>query len=213
VDDELQWVKNVLTPNLYQSLENTKKKVYVDFGHHSLYFYRGLALYLLEKDPMFCSTLHIVRIRRERYELAQSLMYIRESEKQKSLSQMVYRFVPAERKQDVLLPPPVDSSGNSVFQKLTTYQQMLWFIDETEARWLQFKLNYQHISGLELHEVSWTNADNSMPGVVKQISHWLGGHPSMKIHQLKKHAGDLTVNKAYGKNADMDYWRMMNFTE
>ena len=196
-EDEENFVSNVLTPFLARLIHITQKSIIVDFGHANLFYYRGIARHFLSRSRRggmytFCKHLHFVRIRRERYESATSLMYRTPTRSKTSLCEDVpYAYCPYNNSESVLLHPV----SKTAWHDLGVLEQMLWYIDEVEARWQEFKALYKD-TAIRFTEVSWAaNQDgfNILPDVVNITSSILQATPRRHLHRRNIHVNHSTT--------------------
>lgn len=187
--DEYEFVKKQYVPFILQC--RGQHQTLVDLGHHNLFFAKALIEYLLSETKF---RFIFVRIRRERYELAVSLIF---GTPGTALTNMCkdtgWRLCPFERREDVIIPVP----NERVWAKLTNFQQALWMIDEVEARWLSFIAAFPQMERLE---VFWEKAGGpaSFDAAAMAVGD-LFGVQSAPYHWLHKkvHAGKLFKNLSY----------------
>jgi hypothetical protein len=134
----------------------------VDLGHWNLFYYRGMYEYFTNTTQRGrtrtyqCKKMLWVRIRRSRYEAAVSLTYLTEGAEVRDIcASMAVGFCPYQNEQAVLLHPP----KRHVWDQLDHFQQALWLIDETEARWQAFKRDHLDMHFIELP--TWSSHSNA----------------------------------------------------
>jgi hypothetical protein len=165
--DEESFVQTQLAPFFNRLTVNSNKRIIVDLGHANLFYYRGIAKYYLNPNKTwpFCNELEFVRIRRSRYEAAKSLMYRSPGHPRTNLcADVKYGYCPYKNSGSVILHPVSEEAWN----KLDVYQQMLWLIDETEARWQLFKKKHAD-SGIRMTEIFWSSHGQSADRLDKSI--------------------------------------------
>lgn len=158
-ENELEFVKSQFIPLMVQMRHNAT--TLVDLGHHNLYFIYGLLKYM--KLNPFKYKILFVRIRRERYESALSLSY---SSSRHSVCNMLFRYCPYDRQDDIILKLKNMSKWNTEF---SDYHKALWLVDEVEARW-QYLLKV-YSSYIQYIEVYWSKfIPNSLNQAALNIS-------------------------------------------
>ena len=186
----------------------------MDLGHHSLYWGDELLASFAKNQRM--GSLALLRIRRDRYETAHSLLFRNSSGWfLDNITDYKWGYYPYHRPEDVLLKPP----SREVWESLNPFQTFLWFQDEVEARWQQFldkyKFKYPNIFFSELY---WSNESPGSMGVVAgEVGEWLGARnhsiPLPKKH-VKPHAGnasDFVARLPQYVSWDMEYRARMGY--
>jgi hypothetical protein len=165
---EKEFVRQIYIPSMIKYREN--KTVLIDLGHHNIFFIDALISHLLyETSYRFI----LVRIRRNRYETANSLMYKDKKHIYGHISQLKYRYYPFDRTEQVILKVNFET-----WQKFGIFQQALWFIDETEAQWQRIIQTYPTI---EFINIMWSQEDqSSFDKAIQKIGTLLGLSPRSK---------------------------------
>jgi hypothetical protein len=208
--DEFEWVKNVYMPALIAAKGDNQ--TLVDLGHHNLYFMNALLNHLDSLNYSYA----IVRIRRNRYEVALSLLFT-ETHSPKSenpCNTLLFRLCPFDRVEDVILHPP----NKYIWNKFTAFQKALWMIDEVEARWdLIKKRNKLH--PFHILEVYWGKAyPGSIEDAIAKVAKLIGMNVNLHsgaVPNLKLHVGNKTKSEFNSLNAwkqDVAYMRQMKYS-
>lgn len=123
-------------------------RIMMDLGHYNLFYYNGIVQYFTSpkyasiRPDNVCKNILFVRIRRPRLETAFSLYYRSTGNSITNIcNDFTVNYCPTTNPHSVILHPPSLESWNN----LTAFQQTLWIIDETNARWHKFKQMYPHI--------------------------------------------------------------------
>ena len=193
--DEVEFVRDTLAPMFNKLSASHKTTVMFDIGHADLFYYRGIARYFLTQKHAvpFCNALRFVRVRRERYETAQSLVYGMGGNMKLNLCDSVtYGYCPHMNTHAVMLHPP----SAAVWKRFSVFQQMLWFTDETEARWLTLRQQY-NTSNIQFSEVYWSSANDSLHQCVDEIKEFIGagGGSTGPLKVTHVHAKQYHQNK------------------
>jgi hypothetical protein len=169
--DEYDYVRQHMFPTIMETLKD-KQLTFFDNGHHNLYFIYGLLRYLKEIEtikPTF--RYRFLRIRRNRVESALSLEHSRSHKHDLDPVELMIRFHPFERPNDVILKIP-----QATWDKFSNYQKSLWVVDETEARW-QWIIKKKYPS-LKYTDVYWEStpglSNNTFNEAVRAIANVLG---------------------------------------
>lgn len=219
--DEENFVSKKLAPFMNSAIQDSNKKILVDLGHANLFYYRGIARYFSKyvsrQNETFCSKIHFIRIRRERYESATSLMYINPKKRKgdNMCRTIIYGFCPYENTDSVLLVPPSRKKWDS----LNAFQHALWLIDETEARWEAFQKDIKgtSITTSELYWCSNCEGDSSISHATALVARILktaavrsSNLPHQHVHagQMQKNDSDELERK---RNDDREYQQAMNY--
>lgn len=203
VTDEENFVKKKLLPFMNNAIRNQSIQYIVDLGHSDLFYYRGIAKYFLTRknrstQNSFCRKLHFVRIRRERYETMESLSvknnHGSKLKKDVCSGDVFFSLCPFQNTASVVIPPPPRHVWN---RNMTIFQQMLYVIDETEARWQVFKssVSYSHhITTSELYWSSKGGEQNSFRKALEHIAELINttavpddGTPKLHVHSDQEH--------------------------
>lgn len=122
--------------------------VIMDLGHYNLFYYNGIVEYFTspkyasQRPDNICKRILFVRIRRPRYETAFSLQYQSSGRTITDIcTDFSVNYCPYSNENAILLHPP----SQEAWKNLSSFQQCLWIIDETNARWERFKERYPHI--------------------------------------------------------------------
>lgn len=220
--DEEYFVKRELSYFFNALIQSSNKRIIVDLGHSNLFYYRGLARHFLDpnKARPFCSELVFVRIRRSRYETAKSLMYRSPHHPKTDLcADVVLGYCPYMNPSSVLIRP----ISQDAWKNLSVFQQMLWFIDETEARWRHFKQKYTN-SNIVMSEVYWSSKESeglerALPTIARILEtepaniHLPQHHVHANILASKNEPRNDNANQIEEKNAlaERGYRDSMNF--
>lgn len=178
--DDFRYVKR-LVAFLNACRENN---TVLDLGHENLYYARPLIRYLLEHTTYsFC----FVRIVRDRFELALSLMFGRPHHRTLGFcddNQWV-QLCPLYRVHDVLVPIP----SRFVWRHFTVMQQAFWIIDEVDKRWHQI---LDEFPDLQYMEIYWDKQST-----VKYLSGALSAS-NQSVAQVETHseAGNVTADSS-----------------
>jgi hypothetical protein len=215
--NEDSFVSSKLAPFMNDAMTDIKKKILVDLGHADLFYYRGIARYFKNSNNSFCSNIHFLRIRRERYESAVSLMYVNPSRKKgdNMCRSIIFGYCPYQNTDSVLLTPP----SRKRWESLNAFQQALWLIDETEARWQAFKKEMK-ASGITFSEIYWCSDcedGNTMAQATAYVARLLKTIPvhTGNLPHQHVHAGQIQKNNdkelEQHKKDDLDYQKIMNY--
>jgi len=175
IADEVDFVSKKFAPAVARLQKLFDTEVIMDLGHYNLFYYRGLVEYFTQKKyesvrpSNICKRILFVRIRRQRIETAFSLLY-RSSGRTISdiCSSFTVGFCPFHNENNVILQPPSEEK----WRLLTPFQQCLWLIDETEARWRAFTAAYPNIETIDVY---WSSRDpGSLQRVLDEVSDILG---------------------------------------
>ena len=183
-DAEEQHVRGTYLPLLRQqswSSDSQHRKhplaTCVDLSHPNLYFYEGLLRVLRP-----AAALAFVRIRRPEVEVARSFV----AESSREFLHLGFGYRPDINPSRVVLSLPT-----TTFYALNPFQQGLWSVDETEARW-------QLLEGRLRAEV----ADRITPAVEVLDVFWSKEVPGSMERAVHKVASFLGLKPAAGKLAD-----------
>ncbi|KAJ8613491.1 hypothetical protein CTAYLR_002160 [Chrysophaeum taylorii] len=127
-------LETTILPN-YLLLSKPNQHLIVDFGHNlNLGFLRPLAAVLGDRVAF-------VRVVRHRYDTCRSFM----SEGKVPCGKGMWTLCPTKHPH-IALPPP-----RGVWNGLTPWQKVMWFIDEVEARWQRLLADFPDIDRLLVH--------------------------------------------------------------
>lgn len=201
-EQERLFVENKYAPFLNEVMSrstvvNNRRSVIFDMGHANLFFYRGIAQYFLQskKPHPFCEKLRFVRIRRDRFESAISLTSANPFHIRESLCnnrEVKFGFCPFFNEKSVLLKP----LSRQLWDELTIFQQMLWLIDETEARWKAFVSEYE-LQGIHFSEFGWSighlEYQSSIESILPYIASLIDTQPATEsVKRLHLHSNATT---------------------
>jgi hypothetical protein len=148
VEDEITFVRKRFAPHLANMQRLYGAQVLMDLGHYNLFYYNGLIEYFAsekyasERPENICRRMLFVRIRRPRIETAFSLVYHSSGKMISDVcTAFAVNFCPYSNPHAVILHPP----SRETWTSLSGFQQCLWLIDETNARWERFKIKYPHV--------------------------------------------------------------------
>ncbi len=215
--DEFAFVETEFAPFLKAVQEHRQATLLVDLGHWSLYYYRGIHDFF--KSPAglktgLCHNILWVRLTRDRYETAVSLMYIKERIGYANVCEEIsVVFCPYHNVPQVILRPPSRHIWGTMFR---TFQKALWIVDETEARWKAFKAQEP---GLNFLELEWAVGESgSFERVRGALAAAIGvPTPDFKLAKTKIHAGDRNrpsvhnMEKERMQKWDAEYKRLMQY--
>lgn len=205
---EYEFVRNIFIPEMLKIRGNST--TLLDLGHHNMYFIYGLMGYIeSNKDRL---KVLFVRIRRQRYEAATSLLYGNRNTTFKFICKgLVTRYCPTDRVQDILLVPP-----EKVWNTLSLFQKALWMVDEAEARWQYLVELYPSTHRIEVY---WGKTINgSIEAAAKKIATYLHVNLStieFPLRQSRTHGAHASADAAtLSRSAleDEQYKGLMNGT-
>jgi hypothetical protein len=194
--------KYVYVPLLLEKRD--KRDILVDLGHHSLYIMNELLSYIHNETKL---RILIVRIRRERYETALSLISRKENEYRDVMNDW-YGYSPFEKLSDVILKV----SDSNIWNRFNNFQHALWFMDEVELRWKRILKNYPWLDHIE---VTWSKQwPNSFEIAANSIAKAFGGKfDDHREVDLKKHLNDdYEFNISSCVQYDMEYRSLINIS-
>jgi hypothetical protein len=151
VEDEIKFVKKYFAPHLVNMQRLYGARVIMDLGHYNLFYYNGLVEYFTspkyasQRPENICKRILFVRIRRPRLETAFSLYYQSSGRTISNIcTDFSVNYCPYNNPNAVLLHPP----STEAWSNLSAFQQCLWIIDETNARWEKFRETYPQIRSI-----------------------------------------------------------------
>jgi hypothetical protein len=205
LNDELTFVRKTVFPSLRHN-----NKTVVDLGHYVNYYLKALLTYILTETTHTVALVYIVR---ERKEAAISLSSTSGSPKSDLCDQLFVRLCPYDRPEDVVIKIP---GGASVWRGFSKYQQAMWMLDETEAR---FRLYAEQFPSVKTIKVSWTKQQpNSLADAARAIAALLETDEAKVFinEPVKVHAGIQSTNITLLRQIELEdkaYRRIMyNYT-
>ena len=193
--EEYRYVKTKYIPWLLKN-KYDRSRTLVDLGHNINYFYRALVDYLLSETKY---RFIFVRIRRERTETAQSIIYGQPDQAYADVcAELLVRFCPFDKVEEIILRLP-GPNPHLLWQGFSNVQKALWIADETEARWQQLRQRYK--GRFEYLEILWAKKwDGSIDFAALQIARLLGIYkvqrwePSWPHMEMHVHAGEASID-------------------
>ena len=169
-----------------RSQVSEQRPIYFDSGHTNLFFIYGLISAISKQNRI---QLTLFPIRRELKEHALSLTY--RSENASALDDMcrlATGFCPHERKGDIVSKQV--PSRKEWFNKMTTFDQAIWILNETNARW--YAIRQQFPAPQNVHYVEtrgpWTSEEPaSFEALVDDVAAILGTNRSQVVPQRQQH--------------------------
>jgi hypothetical protein len=193
--DEYRYVKTRYIPWLLKN-KYDRSRTLVDLGHNINYFYNALVDYLLNETSY---RFIFVRIRRERTETAQSLIYGHPDQAFADVcAELKVRFCPFDKADSNVLRLP-GPNPYLLWEGFSNVQKALWIADETEARWQQLRQRYK--GRFEYLEILWAKKwDGSIDFAALQIARLVGIYkvqkwdPTWPHMEMHVHAGDESID-------------------
>ena len=219
-EKDYTYVKDVFFPFLLKSRTVSESTVVLDLGHHNLYFIDSLIKYMNTETKY---KYIIVRIRRERLELAVSLSFHNPKFPIKDIcKELVTRYCPYDREDEVILKPP----SRDIWDKFTVTQKAFWIMDETEARWNKLVNEHPHMERLEIYWSKSLYGQSSMDAAALKIAKVLNLEGIAVFNESWQHVKDhihsgsnlftkgpdkksLTMDEV--KLLDLQYQKMMQY--
>mmetsp|Transcript_7168 Transcript_7168/g.10663 ORF Transcript_7168/g.10663 Transcript_7168/m.10663 type:complete len:311 (+) Transcript_7168:437-1369(+) len=212
VQHELEFILYHALPFYQRAVNESHAEVVMDLGHANLFYYRGIAEAVKRRAQGFCTHVTFVRIRRARYESAKSLMYTTPGRLRHNLcTDVLYGYCPFHNIPAVVLNPP----NRSVWQKFTVFQQALWLIDETEARWRQLVCKYSSVEDISFVSLYWSSKiPGSLERSIERVARLIQGSPNHgTAKRTQVHSNNTPQGSDNSVQQDMAYREAMGYSE
>jgi hypothetical protein len=217
---DYSYVKEVFFPFILKSRSLAGTDIVMDLGHHNLYFIESLIKYMnSETDYKYI----LVRIRRERLELAVSLSFHNPKFPIKDIcKELVTRYCPYDRENEVIYKPP----SKEIWDNFHVVQKAFWILDETEAHWQKLLNDHPYMNYIEIYWSKSLYGQSSMDAAALKVANLLNLNSIATFAESWEHVRDhihagtnsfsmgpdkspLTVDDV--RQLDLDYQKKMNY--